>query len=499
MTEETVLYRGLDQTGDYVEYVYVPGKAEESEKEEEDQGPTLRRTVLPVPQESPTSSSLSRTIDFLQGRRVLVINSVTSGLNQSASVYEHVVRPLLTGLGVSHEYVPTRNASTISDTAAALAAGQEEEDYLVIIFGGDTSLSEFVNALPSGSGGDSSSGSGRVRRGRIDLVLVPTGTGNAISASSIGGGKNAIAKTLAALFHSSASEDVAAAATAAAAPTTGTFVPLPNFRVEFPPGSYVASAAAPGADASADTPPRRLEFHAVAVVSWALHAALVADSDLPEYRPLGVARFRKAAELNLARDQRYSGEITLLPSSSSASSATSDQSNSSSSIKLTGDASTHSYVLFTLVSQVEPGYLISPSTHYGGAAADNGSNSARPSLYFVRIPFTLPNNANNAELARLVTLPYQAGAHVTEPNVDYFAVNPSGSDGTGDNGDASHDKDDSYSEGVAGIITATPGESPQRWCVDGQIVVVPDAAGPVVVHGARYGIATVDWDLYILV
>ncbi|KAF5098754.1 hypothetical protein D0Z00_001913 [Geotrichum galactomycetum] len=525
MTEETVLYRGLDQAGDYVEYVYVPGAAEKVEKEA--QGPTLRRTVLPVPQQKPlTSTSSSRTIEFLQSRRVLIINSLTSGLNQSTRVYERVVQPVLAGLGVNHEYVPTRNAHTIADTAAALAA---ERDYLVIIFGGDTSLSEFVNALPpdSGnrsnnrSGSSSSSSSNRVRRGRIELVLVPTGTGNAISASSIGGGKNAIAKTLATLFNSAVSETTTPAlqtsavaeagkptasqnedvilATVTATPAEPTFVPLPTFRVDFPPGSYVAAAgttnAADAAAVAAATSPHRLELYSVVVVSWALHAALVADSDLPEYRALGVARFRKAAEINLARAQRYAGKIALLPLSS----AKSGQCTSSGSIKLSGDASTHSYVLFTLVSQVEQGYLISPSTHYG-AADDDGSGTKRPSLHFLRIPFTLPNNANNAELARLVILPYQAGAHVTDPNVDYIAVNPSSLGGTGDSGDAGHDDDDDNNgDGVAGVITAASGEGPQRWCVDGQIVVVPDAAGPVIVHGARHGIATANWDLYILV
>lgn len=460
MAEETVLYRGLDKTGEHVEYVYVQEPKSETGETIE---PTLRRTVLSsaskaYPEESLSSITSSFATKFLNNRRLLVVNSTNSGERQSTLIYERVLRPLLEGLGITHDYVPTQDASTITKTAqTGLLAGQ---NYLIVIFGGDTSLSEFVNTLLVCDNNNSD------RHGRIDFVLVPTGSGNAISVSSIGGTKSPIAKTIAALLNSSDAIQAKDTIKVSGSTVQGTFVPLPTVRVEFPSGSYLANAPLPSADP--------LQLHALVVVSWAFHAALVADSDIPEYRKLGVTRFYKAAESNLRREQCYRGDIKLFPS------LTSSNNSSSSNIKLASDNSTHSYVLFALVSKVEQGYCISPSTRYG-----HTDSNGRPDLYFLRIPFELPNNENNAEFTRLVTLPGQHGALVHEPNVDYLNVNPAIS-GSGE-------------DGIAGVITAAPGQGPQRWCVDGLIVVVPDGAGPVVVHGAYSGVATSNWDLNILI
>jgi hypothetical protein len=154
---------------------------------------------------------------------------------------------------------------------------------------------------------------------------------------------------------------------------------------------------------------------------------LVADSDTGEYRKFGADRFKIAAkELLYPSDgtgsHSYQGNITLVKRDLS----------SGGEYREVIDRTEHMYVLITLVSDLEKGFTISPS-----------SKPLDGQLWAVHFAPLAPNEAMN-----IMNLAYQGGRHVNLNAVGYEAVE---------------------------AVKIECHEEDERWrrvCVDGEIIVL---------------------------
>lgn len=137
--------------------------------------------------------------------------------------------------------------------------------------------------------------------------------------------------------------------------------------------------------------------HGAVVCSWALHASLVADSDTPEYRVHGNDRFVMAAkELLFPHDGSpshiYKGKITILKDDSGKENTRDDQ-----------EFREHSYLLASLVSNLEEKFLVSPQ-----------SKPLDGQLRLLRV-----GPVPSSEVAGLMQLAFQGGRHIEHKAVYY--------------------------------------------------------------------------------
>lgn len=532
-------------------------------------------------------------------RYMTIINSTHSGVHRSSDIYFAILAPLLQRFGMSHVYVATSSPSSIPNHACSFT-----DPSTVVILAGDTSISEFINCLepqsklsasPNSATSNplSASQSGASASGSHDLplnlIVIPTGTGNALANSS---GLDSIPKAISRMFlgtpkplasfqvefphgttfirHSSTPSGGTATSTATTRVSTSQEATSTHLSVstsasqstssynspistpDAPPGSHSSlynhlfglhtsrSASGARSDSSKDSyfePP--LTLNAICVVSWGAHASLVADSDSPELRHLGEARFRKAAEENMARTQRYRGKLvlgqedirpnasennkevevkylnpfqsestsgvttpttadnTVTPSvTSSTNSVESSQPSQTplppTSLTLPYSLSPdHGYLLFSLVSNIERTYAISPS-------------SKPPSdltLHLVHTDYT-----DNARLGQMMMAPYTYGSHLKlGKDVQYYSF-------------AYHDKETEskylkvepntklinnqpiettpLSPLAAEIYPEETNEQYQRWCVDGALLKVPNGMGPIKIRLPTYTVH--GWSIYVV-
>ncbi|KAK9454484.1 ATP-NAD kinase-like domain-containing protein [Dipodascopsis uninucleata] len=331
--------------------------------------------------------------DYLDPEKssISVICSVTAGKRKSRQVFKNLVEPLLRSLNIPYNYIPTLSSSTIKDYAAELHRNVEPEKILtVIILSGDTSISELVNGLSTAQ--DSR---------KLVLLPIPTGSGNALM-TSLG---------------------ITSPAVAVKSMVNTEPRPLKYMGVEFPQDSIEILPPTDDTPEGATAPvftAKPQPIAALVVASWALHAALVGDSDSPEYRKLGNERFQRAAQANLERNVPWNGSIKY---------HSPDNLEEVSVIE-----GPHSYVLATSVSSLEPGFLISP---------EGKPLSGR--LFLIEIPYLEPN-----EVFRLVMLAYQNGRHVNEPTVVYKEISD------------------------AVIAVEEDEDRMRRFCIDGRIIMVPN-------------------------
>ncbi|RMJ24840.1 hypothetical protein PHISP_04285 [Aspergillus sp. HF37] len=385
-------------------------------------------TVTSVP---PALSAhlLRDTPRHLQNTAIHVVISTGSGIGRTKSTHHHTVHPLLAHLGLDTKYVlhETQSPHTITHLTRTsfLPAARAGTPQTIILLAGDGGLVDLVNVF---HGSASAAATTPAPITPPDIVLIPTGTGNAMANS-------------AGLLRSNSAPLTALA--------RGSPRPIPAFAASFSPGARLVvdkgRARAPLVDDGDDDcrrstrtePGARGAVHGAVVASWGLHAALVAESDTAEYRRFGSDRFKMAAkELLYPSDDdgethRYKGAVTLFKCHARtgeryAQSIPLDQ---------------HMYVLAALVSSLERDFVISPASlpldgrlrmvHFGPVSPD--------------------------EASRLLGLAYQGGRHVREPGVLY--------------------------EEVEGFRVAFHEEC-EKWrraCVDGQIVAVEEG-GYMEVH-----------------
>ncbi|KAF2453350.1 ATP-NAD kinase-like domain-containing protein, partial [Lineolata rhizophorae] len=368
-----------------------------------------------------------------------VLVSTHSGARHAAAFRERVLSPLLSLAGLStpahytvHTTSSPRSISELTRTVfrPAAHAGRAQ---LIALLSGDGGVVDVLNALhfPSADAdADTATAADQDAQApgfkRPAIALLPLGTGNAL-ANSLG--------------IAAADATFGLSALARGAPRA-----LPAFAARFSAGARMLvdegrateelplrlpppAPAAADADGKAEAARRHPALLGAVVASWALHAALVADSDSAEYRArFGPERFQVAARELLFPEggggapHEFRGRVA------------DRQERREEWADVPGTA--HAYVLLTLVSHLERGFCVSPS-----------SAPFAPRPHLVHLP---PLSGGGADVMRVMGLAYQGGKHVGEEQVQYEEV-----DG----------------------MRITFEESEERWrrvCVDGKIVVVEE-------------------------
>lgn len=335
---------------------------------------------------------------YNEGHQLYVVDSVYSGTGRSSEldVYQKLIKPLFEELGIDHKYVSTASADSISEFGKSLAGSA----CTVLFISGDTSVNEFVNSLLE------------TNEGTINVGIIPLGTGNSIALSL---GITNVFVALQRFFHSVETRNP---------------VPLYTYEAAFPRGAYFIHQNVK--THAIETPVRF-----VVVLSWAFHAALVADSDTPELRKHGVSRFRMAAENNLKLNTFYSGSCSV------------------GSETYNGP---FAYWLVTATSRFEEKFLILPK-----------GNILDPDLYLVL--FGAQEDNSGKYIMDVMQQVYLEGSHVTNPSVAYKQI------------------------GAHTELRLSLDSPDQRLCLDGAIVKVPQPGSiSVRVAGHEKG----KWKLYII-
>lgn len=362
-----------------------------------------RHLVTRLPINAGPANSPSKTTPELLPRHlanIIIIDSTNSGTKTSSSWYFSVLKLLFDALGLSHVYVSTTSADTISKHAKSFTSPST-----VIFLSGDTSIHEFVNNLQPVANNQ-----------QLIIGVIPTGTGNALSASI---GHQGIGHAISRLI-------------------LGAAEPLASYSVRMPQNSYFYQSR----------PLERVPpiLQSLVVTSWAFHASIVADSDTPEYRKLGRQRFSEAANDNIARDQLYRGQIL------------NDQ----------GDAiipiTDHSYLLFTLLTNLESTFRISPA----------GKPPSAKDLYMVEMP-----HVSGPEILEVMMKVYDNAKHVDDDRVNYKKL--------------------SGPIKIRILPQKEDTDITRRFCIDGRIVVAEPSPGDDIVALSEPTYTFNGWSLKVIV
>ncbi|KAG5993040.1 hypothetical protein E4U52_002314 [Claviceps spartinae] len=291
--------------------------------------------------------------DHLQStptNKVDVILSTKSGTGRGQSFWTHVLRPLL-------ELILSLSQDD-NDAASASETGQQKEPWDVLTTQDEQTVRLYAKELHhqnslrrtiiliSGDGGIVDLLNGREANTQASasnlLALIPLGTANALFHSLHRGleadpGPTPLVLALRTLF-------------------LGTPQDLPMFKALFTAGSRIVSYTSATDDDKVIAPLARTDtavshLYGAIVASYALHASIVHESDTPEYRVHGRARFSMVAEKLLQESHPY--QATLEVQSARAASP---------AIYRHVTPDTHSYILLSMVSNLERNFTISPAT-----------------------------------------------------------------------------------------------------------------------------------------
>lgn len=320
-----------------------------------------------------------------------VVVSTHSGLGQARAFYDAVLAPLLRQVfalqpagnitpaadrqtqAQTYSLLVTSSPRSVHDLAHTIDVGTDTPAPTIVLLSGDGGVVDLLNGVASSTGATA---------GRLPTIaLLPLGTGNA-------------------LFHSLHRPHYTAIAAANSGPGPSPLIlglrtllrgrpaPLPSFEATFAPGSHTVRYA----EAISSSPVLQEHTEAVTrlrgaiVASYGFHAQLVWESDTPAYRRHGARRFGMAAEELLKTSHVYAADVKAGPAAAAAAAATARP-------KALGHR--FSYVLVTLVSNLEKTFTISPASrpldgqlrlvHFGGiggkrtmevmvAAYNNGSH-----------------------------------------------------------------------------------------------------------------------------
>lgn len=325
--------------------------------------------------ELPFDTYLQRFLASDARKHLHVIVSIKSGTGNAAALSERALLPLLNTLSENSERYNVHN-TTSEESVIELAktiilpAANDGNEQLIIILSGDGGVIDVLNSMYS------QSRSSQYRRPTI--ALLPMGTGNALANSSgILQDKTSGLRSL----------------------CKGRPHELPVFRATFSPGArHLVNEAQD--EAKLQLVDGQPTVYGAVVCSWGLHAALVADSDTTEYRKFGAERFKMAAKENLfpadnSLPHAYRGTVSIMRSG-----------QSTSEPWKAIDRSEHGYVLATLVSNLEAGFTISPSS--------------KPLDGVLRVVHFRHISGNDA--MQVMGKAYQGGKHVEDSLVGYEAV-----------------------------------------------------------------------------
>lgn len=308
---------------------------------------------------------------ILKESRNLIIDSIGSGTGRFSShnVYRQVIKPLFEEFGLHYDYIMTKHENSIKDIASSV---ERKLDLNVIFLSGDTSINEFINNLAPTD-----------KNLKLTILPIPCGTGNSLSFSL---GIESKLASVERLFYSNEA-------------------PLFMYQAELPTRSKFFRQ---GSEVEINRP---LQF--LVVVSWAFHAAIVADSDTEEMRKHGIERFKMAAIKNLEQKTIYEGDTKV------------------NSELIQGP---YAYWLLTPATKFEPTFEILPK----GSIREN-------SLYLVAVEAPYVDS-----LMEIMYEVYDKGNHVNDKRVIYRKI-------------------DQDSEVILQMRSA-----PKRICLDGDVIYLPD-------------------------
>ena len=368
-----------------------------------------------------------------------IVISTKSGQGHADKIYDNLLKPYLIYSGcIAHDVHRTTSTESIAEICQQilLPASKVGISLMTVLLSGDGGVVDLVNGLiPAQSAEDNGEDVLKLESGLQpqSFNLIPTGTGNALAHSS--GLTRDRTLGMSTLMR-------------------GSPEPLPLFSVRFsPPATVVVPTLGDSSPSPrADKPERVTQVHGAVVFSWALHAALVADSDTPAYRKLGRERFSIAAKENLFPSNGqslhpYTGRVTF------------QRPKSQDWEEIPRSA--HSYLLATLCSSLEEKFNISPSN--------------KPLDGKLRLVHFGPENGNpvsmtGEKVVGLMQKAYDGGKHVLDPTVGYEDIDRLRLE--------LNEGDDPQTDEAHG--------GPGRWrriCVDGKIFIcepgtVVDVTGP---------------------
>jgi diacylglycerol kinase family enzyme len=302
-----------------------------------------------------------------------VVVSVGSGRGEAQKFYDEVLKMLLLCVELdetSYRLHLTESEDSIIDFTRTVLLPRAKEGFsqTVLLLSGDGGVFDVINVLLSAMQTDSYV--------KPIVCLLALGSGNALAHSTgiIHGSDRGLRNLLRGKPHS-----------------------LPTFTASFSAGSEFM------VDAGRSRKPLPISeaghglVHGAVVCSWALHASLVADSDTPEYRKYGNDRFLMAAKELLSpadgsSSHIYKGRITFPNNDSDKGHITEGE-----------EFREHSYLLASLVSNLEEKFMVSPH-----------SKPLDGQLRLIRI-----GPAPSSELSELLKLAFQGGRHIESTAVYY--------------------------------------------------------------------------------
>ena len=329
-----------------------------------------------------------------------VIISTYSGTQKAAAFSSKVLRPLLISLGIyAYNVHVTMTADSVSDLTRTrfLPAANNGIPQLIILLSGDGGISDMVDTLLSEGLDENAT--------MPTVALIPMGTGNALFNSACrprpGRQEGEIPESIKSEidYH-----DIPDATSGLRTLLHGVPRRIPTLTSTFSPGSQFVSYPSPPKSGSTatDTNPLKSQspftsldptpilsplppqntLHGCILASWCLHASLVSLSDAPRYRVQGISRFQSAAsELLSPADGKgmhmYRGRVEIQrEAGGSWSSLQSEAEHDPNPVQK------YSYILATLVSHLEPTFLISPASipSSGLASSSPSSQPASDSL-----------------------------------------------------------------------------------------------------------------------
>ncbi|KAF2167932.1 hypothetical protein M409DRAFT_65975 [Zasmidium cellare ATCC 36951] len=302
-----------------------------------------------------------------------IILSTGSGTGLAKAVYDQVLKPMLDHCDIAEgrDYVlhTTTSESSITELVrdAILPRANLGVKQSIMLMSGDGGVVDTINVLLCAERSKDYT--------KPSISVLPLGTGNALAHSA----------------GITSDNTVGIKSWMCGEPRE-----LPVFVARFSPGARFLF------DEARQERPIHLAdgvqtAYGAVVCSWGLHAGLVADSDTVEYRKFGVERFKMAAKEALfpsdgSPPHVYNGKVTIQrPGSEGWEEIRQGQ---------------HSYILATLVSQLEKGFTISPA-----------SKPLDGKLHLVHFG---PVSGNEA--MEVMGKAYQGGEHVNDERVRYEEI-----------------------------------------------------------------------------
>ena len=332
-----------------------------------------------------------------------VVVSTKSGTGLAESHFQHLVKPTLAHLG-QHEGTGyavhhTESERSIIELVRSVVLPQARSGIkqTVLLMAGDGGIVDLVNTLFSyeerGGVTEERSGSSYVKP---KICLLPMGTGNAL-AHSIG------------ITHDHT--------LGLSSMLRGVHRSLPVFRTTFSPGARLVTAYGTQEEPLPVDEHQKPALWGAVVCSWGMHAGLVADSDTEEYRQYGAERFKMAAKEALfpadgSEPHRYQGRLSVLRKRETEKIDT-QLNNDGTQAKSKHDfvwesfhRREHAYVLATMVSNLEEGFMISPNT--------------KPMDGILRLVHFGPMDGK--KIMEVMGLAYQGGKHVYDESIGYEEI-----------------------------------------------------------------------------